>query len=202
MSDLSFVLPLRDAEPFVARLVRQAAAVGRRLEEVRDGPAAGPRFEILALDERSGDNTLALLSLLHGQIPELRTVQGIAPGRAIARGVRLAKGRVVVLADHPTDEELLRWAAGQVARGHRAALVPGEVLALGRDEAATYLTDLRGGLVAAQERVRRALRHAPGTLAFSPPPAGTVAARARLRARKVAARLGLGRLDRPGKGAA
>ena len=37
-------------------------------------------FELLALDERSGDNTLSVLSVLHGQIPNLRTLQDVDPG--------------------------------------------------------------------------------------------------------------------------
>lgn len=199
MLDLSFVLPLRNAERFVAALVRSVAAVGRSLAVGGNG---GPRFEILALDERSGDNTLALLSLLHGQIAELRTVQDLPPGTALARGIKLAKGEIVVFVDHPTDEDLLRWASEQVARGHRAALVPGEVLAIRREDAVTHLSGMRGGLVTAQDRIRRHLSPSDGALAFSPPPDRGVAERARLGARTVAARLGLRRLDRPGKGAA
>ncbi len=196
MTDVSFIIPLRNQERTVARTVRQAAEVGRSLEI---GDERGPRFEILALDERSGDNTLALLSLLHGQIPELRTVQDLAPGRALARGVRLAQGELLVVLDHPTDVDLLRWAGEQVARGHRAAVVPGEVLAVRREEAVRLLAGRRAGLVGAQQVVATALGGVPRGVAYSPPPPRSVAARTRMRARTVAARLGLGRLDHPGK---
>ncbi len=196
MLDLTVILPVRNAEPYVTTLARQAAAVGRSLTE--DGALDAPaRFEIVLLDERSGDNTLAHVSLLHGQIPELRTVQDVEPGRALARAARVAQGSAWLVLDHPVADDLARWAAAQVARGQVAAMVPGEVLALTRDLGVKVLGPLRGGLVAAQRAVRRATTQTDSPVAFSPAPRADLRSRAVLRARAVASRLGLARLDRP-----
>lgn len=199
MLDLSLILPLRNAEHTVASMVRQAAAVARDLDGV--GQLSSPvRFEVLTLDERSGDNTLSTLSLLHGQVPELRTLQDLEPGSAISRSTRVAAGRIWAIVDKPIEASLLRWALSQVACGHRAALVPGELLVVERELALVSLSRMRGGLVRAQHLVERELRRRGERPAFSPRPEEGRASAARFRVRKALAELGFGRLDRPPRG--
>lgn len=187
--DLSILLVLRDIEPMVARMVRSASLLA--------GPLVGPAHEIVALDEHSGDNTLSVLSLLHGAIPELRTLQNVAPGAAIQQAARVARGAVWLIIDHPADPELMRWALREVREhGKVAAIVPGEVMAIDAPTGATLLADLKGGLVSAQNVVERALRR-QGTLATRPAPGRGLAGRALLFVRGRLGRLGLAGLDRP-----
>ena len=89
--DISVMLPVRDAEASVAPLVRSAVATRERVlarERGRERPLA---FELLALDERSGDNTASVLSVLHGQVPYLRTLQDLDRGTAIRSASRVAR---------------------------------------------------------------------------------------------------------------
>src|SRR5678810_512030 len=72
--DVSVILPFGDDEEFVGIAVRRTA------EHLR---ALGLAFEILAIDEDSGDNSHAVLALLRAEVPELRVTH--APGRG--RGV-------------------------------------------------------------------------------------------------------------------
>jgi hypothetical protein len=211
--DLSIVLCLRNVEPSVATMVRRAAALGRALADdppLVDGPADATRdeqsalpspgafaYEILALDQSSTDNTLSVLSVLHGQFAELRTVQDLEPGSAVMRAARLARGRVWLLLDRVVDQELCHWGARQVFCGHRAAVVPGELLAVERGVGQASLGWLRGGLVAAQGAVERSLE-AQGELPVrSPAPDRGLKERARLILRGRLSRLGLGAFDRP-----
>ena len=187
--DLSVLLILRDLEPMVARMVRSASLLA--------AAHVGPQHEIVALDELSGDNTLSVLSLLHASVPELRTLQNLAPGTALQEGARVARGAVWLILDRPTDPELMRWALREVREhGKAAALVPGEVLAIDAPTGATLLADLRGGLVSAQRAVERALRR-QGTLATRPAPDRGLKERALLFVRGRLGRLGLPQLDRP-----
>ena len=120
--DVSLILPLRDQETETAATVRAAARI---VERVAPPEGRGPlSAEILALDQRSGDNTLSVLSLLHGQIPSLRTLQDVEPGQAIRRATRVARGAVWLVMDRPLDPDLGAWGVGQVLRGHRAAIIP------------------------------------------------------------------------------
>lgn len=188
----------------MATMVRRAAALGRALAD--DPPSVDGRpvvvgetfgYEILALDEGSIDNTLSALSVMHGQFAELRTVQELEPGTAVMRAARLARGRVWLLVDRVVDQDLCHWGAYQVFCGHRAAIVPGELLAVERGLGQASLGWLRGGLVAAQDAVERTLS-AQGELPVrSPPPDRGLKERARLILRGRLSRLGLGAFDRP-----
>lgn len=150
--NLSILLLLHDLGPAVTTMVRDARELG-------DALAGETGFEILALDERSGDNTLSFLSILHAQVPELRTLQDLGRGSGVSQGARVARGRRWLLIDRPMSAELLRWALLQVRdQGHPAAIVPGSVLALTASTGITALYDLRGGLVSAQRAVERNLR--------------------------------------------
>jgi hypothetical protein len=84
--DVSVVLPFGDDEELIGTACRRLA---RHLEEL------GLGFEILAVDEDSGDNSHAVLSLLRGGIPELRILSGVQPGRGHAAGTAAARGRIL-----------------------------------------------------------------------------------------------------------
>ncbi|MEX1367535.1 MAG: hypothetical protein AB1Z98_30685 [Nannocystaceae bacterium] len=194
--DVSLILPLRDQESQTASTVRAAASIAQRIPLPAGFDSLGT--EIIALDQRSGDNTLSVLSLLHGKISSLRTVQDVEPGQAIRRAVRLARGRVWLVMDSPLDPELGAWGISQVLGGHRAAIIPGEMLAVDQPLAVTTLPRLSGGLVSAQQAVTRHLRGQNVLPVWSPPSRSGAAHRARLFVRGQLGRLGLGRLDRPG----
>lgn len=194
MSGVSVILPVRDMERAVASMVRSAARIQQHL-----GSPEGEEisFELLALDERSGDNTLSVLSVLHAQIPNLRTLQDVEVGTSIRRAAKVARGDVWLFIDHAVDPELAGWAISQILSGQRAAVVPGELLAVDRVVGIAVLHELTGGLVSAQNAVVRYLRGRGETPAFSPPPRGGPLARARLLIRGGLGRLGLARFDRP-----
>ncbi|MEM6291209.1 MAG: hypothetical protein AAGA54_08085 [Myxococcota bacterium] len=192
MAEVTIILPVRDQENDVASLVRGAV----RVEEYVDTRGESLSFELLALDERSGDNTLSVLSVLHGQIANLRTLQDVEPGAAIRRAAKVARGEVWLILDHAIDPELAGWAVTQVFRGQRAAFVPGELLAVERDLGSLLLRH-HGGLVSAQNRIAKHLKGRRESAAFSPAPDGSTKARAKRLLRGGLGKLGLGRFDRP-----
>ena len=194
--DVSLILPLRDQETETAATVRAAARI---VERVAPPEGRGPlSAEILALDQRSGDNTLSVLSLLHGQIPSLRTLQDVEPGQAIRRATRVARGAVWLVMDRPLDPDLGAWGVGQVLRGHRAAIIPGEMLVVDQPLGITVLPRLPGGLVSAQQAVTRHLRGQNLQPVWSPPSKQGAIQKARLFVRGQLGRFGFGWLDRPG----
>jgi glycosyltransferase involved in cell wall biosynthesis len=193
MPEVSVIVPARDAEGWVAMAVRQAARI-QQVVERNFGRTV--EFEILVLDERSGDNTLSVLSVLHGQIANLRTVQDLEPGTALRRASRLARADAWLVVDHPVDAELAAWAIGQVLRGHRAALVDGELLAVDRTTGAATL-GRGGGLACAQSSVVRYLRKRGDRPVRSPRSDARRLARVIWFLRKSVATLGFGRLDAP-----
>jgi glycosyltransferase involved in cell wall biosynthesis len=86
--DVSVILPFGDDEDVIGTSVQRLAAHLREL---------GLGFEILAVDEDSGDNSHAVLALLRAQVPELRVTH--APGRArgFDVGIARAQGRILWL---------------------------------------------------------------------------------------------------------
>ncbi|MCA9684625.1 MAG: hypothetical protein KC457_20740 [Myxococcales bacterium] len=153
-------------------------------------------YELLALDQSSRDNTLSVLSILHAKLPELRSIQELEPGTAIRQAARHARGRVWLIVDAPFDIERGLWAARQVFCGDRAALVPGEVLAVHRSLGQAALGWLDGGLVSAQREVEAMLRAHDQRPAWSPPRDRRVKDRARLLLRRSLSRLGMPGYDR------
>lgn len=88
--EVSVVIPFADDEERVGALSRRIAGHLRAL---------GLRFEILAVDEDSGDNSVALLSLLRAEVPELRVLEAPGHGHGFAAGARAARGSVLWLVD-------------------------------------------------------------------------------------------------------
>lgn len=87
--DVSVILPFGDDEELVGIAVRRTA------EHLR-GLALS--FEILAIDEDSGDNSHAVLALLRAEVPELRVTHASARGRGIDVGAARAQGTLLVVA--------------------------------------------------------------------------------------------------------
>ncbi len=88
--DLSLIIPFTDDEEHVGAMSRRAATyLG----------ALNVRFEILAVDEGSGDNSVALLGLLRDRgLPALQVLAG-SPRAGFAAGARVARGRVLWMWD-------------------------------------------------------------------------------------------------------
>lgn len=86
--DVSVVMPFGDDEEFVGIAVRRTAEHLRQL---------GLAFEILAIDEDSGDNSHAVLALLRAEVPELRVTHASARGRGVDAGAARAQGTLLVV---------------------------------------------------------------------------------------------------------
>lgn len=86
--DVSVILPFGDDEEAVGIAVRRTAEHLRGL---------GLSFEILAIDEDSGDNSHAVLALLRAEIPELRVTHAPARGRGVEAGVARAQGTLLLV---------------------------------------------------------------------------------------------------------
>lgn len=87
--DVSVVLPFGDDEEFVGIAVRRTA------EHLRSLNLA---FEILAIDEDSGDNSHAVLALLRAEVPELRVTHAPGRGRGVEVGASRAQGTLIIVA--------------------------------------------------------------------------------------------------------
>jgi len=81
---VSVIVPFRDHEDKVGRACLQIA------KHFRDHKQA---FEIIAVDQGSGDNSRSVLALLQGELPELV----VTVGGGYRAGSRVAKANVLVL---------------------------------------------------------------------------------------------------------
>jgi polyisoprenyl-phosphate glycosyltransferase len=86
--DVSVILPFGDDEDHVGIAVRRAAEHLRGL---------GLSFEILAIDEDSGDNSHAVLALLRAEVPELRVTHAPGRGRGVEVGASRAQGTLLAV---------------------------------------------------------------------------------------------------------
>ncbi len=89
--DVSIVVPVFNEEGAVEALVREIAAA-----------FAGWRFEMVFVDDASGDATAARLATLRMQFPALRVLthrRNAGQSRAIRTGVLAARARIVVMLD-------------------------------------------------------------------------------------------------------
>ncbi|HET9620870.1 MAG TPA: hypothetical protein VFP84_05875 [Kofleriaceae bacterium] len=86
--DVSVVLPFGDDEETVGIAVKRTAEHLRRLEL---------SFEILAIDEDSGDNSHAVLALLRAEVPELRVTHAPGRGRGVDVGAARAQGTLLLV---------------------------------------------------------------------------------------------------------
>jgi glycosyltransferase involved in cell wall biosynthesis len=86
--DVSVILPFGDDEEAVG------IAVKRTAEHLR---SLGTSFEILAIDEDSGDNSHAVLALLRAEVPEVRVTHAPGRGRGVDVGVARAQGTLLLI---------------------------------------------------------------------------------------------------------
>jgi hypothetical protein len=86
--DISVILPFGDDEEFVG------IAVKRTAEHLR---SLNLSFEILAIDEDSGDNSHAVLALLRAEVPELRVTHAPGRGRGVDVGASRAQGTLLLV---------------------------------------------------------------------------------------------------------
>jgi len=87
--DVSVIMPFGDDEEAVGIAVRHTAQHLRGLEL---------KFEILAIDEDSGDNSHAVLALLRAEVPELRVTHAPGRGRGVDVGAGRAQGALLLVA--------------------------------------------------------------------------------------------------------
>ena len=87
--DVSVIMPFGDDEEAVGIAVRHTAQHLRGLDL---------KFEILAIDEDSGDNSHAVLALLRAEVPELRVTHAPGRGRGVDVGAGRAQGALLLVA--------------------------------------------------------------------------------------------------------
>lgn len=94
---LSVVVPVFNEQDNVAPLVREIVAALRGR-----APEDGGDFEIVYVDDHSGDGTLAALRALKAEVPELRVLRHAAQSgqsSAIRSGVKAARGQWIATLD-------------------------------------------------------------------------------------------------------
>jgi len=119
--DVSVILPFGDDEEAVGVAVRRTAEYLRNL---------GVAFELLAIDEDSGDNSHAVLALLRADVPELRVTHASGRGRGVDVGAARAQG-TLLLVTTPDVASASLDGAGEALRRLLASEGDAEV-ALGR----------------------------------------------------------------------
>lgn len=105
--DVSVILPFGDDEEAVGIAVRRTAEHFRNL---------GLAFEILAIDEDSGDNSHAVLALLRAEIPELRVTHAPGRGRGVDVGASRAQGTLLLVSTPDVASASLDGAADACRR--------------------------------------------------------------------------------------
>lgn len=150
--DLSVLVPFGDDEEVIGTAVRRTALYLRE---------QGLSFELLAIDEGSGDNSPAILSLLRSQLSELRLLPASRPGRGIASGAAQARGRVVVVCEPSTAAVRplapLGRAVRRVGRGELDVVAVGtHFVACHRTRSLSILESSRGGPGFPRRLARRA----------------------------------------------
>lgn len=134
--ELSVVVPFADHEDILGDACRKLAGHLRAL---------GLHFEILAVDEGSGDNSHALLSLLRAELPELSLIVG-GPHRGFSTGAVGARGRNLLLIEPGAAVRSLAPLAGalqHIARGTDLLLLPGRFMVANRTRALAVLDPVR-----------------------------------------------------------
>lgn len=153
--DLSVVVPFGDDEEVVGTAVRRTALYLRE---------QGLSFELLAVDEGSGDNSHAILNLLRTQLTELRLLPASRPGRGIATGAAQARGRVIVVCEPSTAAVRplapLGRAVRRVGRGELDLVAVGaHFVACHRTRSLSLLESGRSGPGFPRRLARQARRH-------------------------------------------
>ena len=148
--EISVVVPFADDEDSIGTAIQRLADHLRPL----DLP-----FEILAVDEDSGDNSHAVLALLRAQVPELRVIHAPGRGRGADAGAARAQGRLLWIIDPDVALGTLAPVApaiGDIVAGTvDAVVVHGHFVLCNRVRALPALTGLRGSRDARRRRLAR-----------------------------------------------
>ncbi|CAN5278288.1 hypothetical protein BH11MYX1_BH11MYX1_46490 [soil metagenome] len=86
--DVSVILPFGDDEEALGIAVKRTAEYLRNL---------GVSFELIAIDEDSGDNSHAVLALLRAEVPEVRVTHASGRGRGVDVGAARAQGTLLLV---------------------------------------------------------------------------------------------------------
>jgi hypothetical protein len=86
--EISIVLPFADDEEIIGTSARRLAEMLRQ---------ANLTFELLAIDEDSGDNSHAVLALVRAEVPELRVIHAPSRGKGVDTGALRAVGRTLLI---------------------------------------------------------------------------------------------------------
>ena len=140
--EVSAIVPFADDEEVIGSAVQRIAAHLRDL---------GVPFEILAVDEDSGDNSHAVLALLRAQVPELRVLHAPGRGKGFDSGIARAQGRVLWLIEpsaavHPIAgfARALDQIRDEGPAGKDAAVVRGRFAVAHRTRMLAVAAGLRG----------------------------------------------------------
>jgi hypothetical protein len=119
--EISVVVAVGSDEEHVGHQIRSVASHLRRL---------GKSFEIVVVNDGSGDNSLSIATLLTSSIPELRVLSRNVAGRAFLRGTSEARGAVVVLlsAGRTVSFAPLGWALSRLRAGREAVILRGRYI--------------------------------------------------------------------------
>ncbi len=147
--EVSLVLAVSDAEDSVGSDIKTFAQHMRGL---------GLSFEIVAVNDGSCDNSLAVLRLLERQVPELRVVYRDVAGRAFVRGMAEAQGNAVILAStlaRPLTWAPLGWALGRLDAGRDAVVLRSRYVVARRLPCLPAVARSRGACLAFERRFER-----------------------------------------------
>ncbi len=150
--EISVVVPFADDEDAIGTAIHRIADHLRPLELP---------FEILAVDEDSGDNSHAVLALLRAQVPELRVVHAPGRGRGADAGAARAQGRILWIID--PDVALVAGALAPAAAAFAsitagsvdAVVVHGHHVIANRMKALPAVSGLRASRDARRRRLAR-----------------------------------------------
>ena len=133
--DLSVVIRTRDDEECIGSVL---------LRLHTHLVARGLHFELLIADENSGDNTLAVATLLKAQLPEVRLYQCSA-GAGYFHCSNLARGRLLLLCDARSIGPLtgIGFGLGELQRGVDVLAISGRYLMMRRTRALRAFSSLR-----------------------------------------------------------
>jgi glycosyltransferase involved in cell wall biosynthesis len=148
--EISVVVPFADDEDAIGSAIRRLA------DQLR---VQGRPFEILAVDEDSGDNSHAVLALLRAEVPELRVLHAPGRGRGADAGAARAQGRVLWIIDPDIALGALAAAGPAIdlvlAATVDAVVVHGHYIVANRVRALPALTGLRGSRDSRRRRLAR-----------------------------------------------
>lgn len=150
--EVSVILPFGDDEDAIGPAVQRLATELRQL---------GVSFEMLAVDEDSGDNSHAVLALQRARVPELRVIHAPRRGRGADTGAGRAQGRVLWIIDPTKAIGPLTGAAEAIASVREgtvdAVVMHGAFIVCHRMRALPAIAGVRGIRDARQRRIARRL---------------------------------------------